>query len=135
MRRIFVSNQFSFIDKTKRIWWQQLNFAVICRNLSDIGPCAVGYAKNLDTNECDDINECDTGEAQCDTNNQACLNTIGSYKCLDIIGSEKKGNCEEGFRYQARIDQCVGEFLNLILIQFKKANFSLNLRKAFPPHC
>jgi hypothetical protein len=70
--------------------------------------CANGYTKNSETDECDDINECDTGEANCDGNNQACLNTIGSYKCLDILNSEKSNNCEEGFRYQARIDQCVG---------------------------
>ena len=70
--------------------------------------------QSIDTKECEDINECDTGEAHCDINNQACLNTIGSYKCLEILVSERTGNCEEGFRYQTRIDQCVGklEFCN-----------------------
>lgn len=72
--------------------------------------CAVGYTKSIDTKDCEDINECDTGEANCDINNQACVNTIGSYKCFTILDSEKNSECEEGFRYQARIDQCVGEF-------------------------
>jgi hypothetical protein len=62
-----------------------------------------------DGSECEDINECETGEATCDINNQACLNTIGSYKCLNIL--TKVSNCDDGYRYQARIDQCVGEFV------------------------
>lgn len=61
--------------------------------------------------KCEDIDECDTGDANCDSANQACLNTLGSYKCLDILNKGNQVNqCEEGFRYQARIDQCVGEF-------------------------
>lgn len=60
--------------------------------------------------KCEDIDECDTGDANCDVANQACLNTIGSFKCLDILNKANQVNqCEDGFRYQARIDQCVGE--------------------------
>lgn len=82
--------------------------------------CAAGYTKNIETKECQDINECDTGEANCDINNQACYNTIGSFKCLDILVSERSSHCEEGFRYQSRIDQCVGK---LKLSQRVKAEF------------
>lgn len=73
--------------------------------------CVIGYTKSIDTNECEDINECDTGEANCDSTNQACLNTVGSFRCLDILVNERTSHCEDGFRYQARIDQCVGMFL------------------------
>lgn len=69
----------------------------------------------METGECEDINECDTGEANCSVENQACMNTIGSYKCLDIIVNDKQNNCEDGYRYQARIDQCVGESKNLFI--------------------
>lgn len=70
--------------------------------------CPDGYAKNMENSVCEDINECDTGDANCDINSQACLNTIGSFKCLDILVNERVNHCEDGFRYQARIDQCVG---------------------------
>lgn len=83
-----------------------------------IHSCASGYAKSSDSDECEDINECDTGEANCHATNQACLNTIGSFKCLDILVSERTSNCEEGFRYQARIDQCVGRvWFSLFILQ------------------
>ena len=60
--------------------------------------------------KCEDIDECETGDANCDVANQACLNTVGSFKCLDILNKANQANqCEDGFRYQARIDQCVGE--------------------------
>ncbi|KAL7022702.1 hypothetical protein ACKWTF_012350 [Chironomus riparius] len=55
--------------------------------------------------QCEDINECETGDANCDRESQACLNTNGSYKCLNIIS--KVSSCEDGYRYQARIAQCV----------------------------
>lgn len=72
--------------------------------------CTAGYTFNESKMKCEDIDECDTGEANCDIANQACLNTIGSFKCLDILNKANQVNqCEDGFRYQARIDQCVGE--------------------------
>lgn len=83
--------------------------------------CAVGYAKNPETYECDDVNECDTGDANCDINSQACLNTIGSFKCLDILESTKVTECGEGFRYQARLEQCVGKFESFHSFSMKAA--------------
>lgn len=76
--------------------------------------CAAGYEKT-ESGDCEDINECDTGDATCDANNQACLNTRGSFRCLDILVSERISNCEDGFRYQSRIDQCVGMLIFLQL--------------------
>lgn len=69
---------------------------------------------NKQTKECEDINECDTGDANCDISNQACVNTLGSFKCYDIITSDRSDQCNEGFRYQARIDQCVGRLFSTI---------------------
>lgn len=85
--------------------------------------CLKGYKKNVGTGACEDIDECDTGDANCHKENQACLNTLGSYKCLDILVTEKSGNdnnskCEEGYRYQARIDQCVGKFSELMFFSY-----------------
>lgn len=104
------SNQFPFIYH--QLKWRPHFKALfsLFLSLSCSVRCAAGYTKSIDTKECEDINECDTGEANCDINNQACLNSIGSFKCLDILNSERTNNCEEGFRYQARIDQCVGTF-------------------------
>jgi Calcium-binding EGF domain len=68
--------------------------------------CPEGYEFNALKQKCEDINECETGAATCDPNNQACFNLMGSYKCLDILS--RVSNCADGYRYQARIDQCVG---------------------------
>ena len=43
-----------------------------------------------------DINECETGTAECDVN-AACINTVGSYRC----------ECESGFTGDGK--SCVGE--------------------------
>lgn len=68
----------------------------------------MGYAFNVSKGKCEDIDECETGDATCTINKQACINTIGSFQCFDIL-SKTVNQCEDGFRYQQRIDQCVGE--------------------------
>ena len=70
--------------------------------------CATGYEKNKITNKCVDINECENGDATCDPDKQACYNTMGSYKCLEILPTDET-HCDDGFRYNARINQCTGK--------------------------
>ena len=55
--------------------------------------CNDGYYGGGD--ECTkDINECETGEHNCDTENGVCYNTMGSYKCLCYDGYiGLKGKC------------------------------------------
>lgn len=73
--------------------------------------CASGYTRNKVTEKCEDTDECETGEATCNATNQACYNTAGSYKCLNILSTDdrQENACEEGFRYHPRIDQCTGK--------------------------
>lgn len=76
--------------------------------------CAAGYEKDKVTNKCEDSNECENGKATCHPTDEACFNTRGSYKCLPILSPLDETHCEDGFRYNARINQCVGEFQMLI---------------------
>lgn len=95
--------------------------------------CETGYKRNVDTGDCDDIDECDTGAAKCHIGNQACLNTLGSYKCLDILETGKSAStndnnkCEEGYQYLARIEQCVGESIRFLIFPLSFRFFLLNL--------
>ena len=78
-----------------------------CKNL--IGGfkciCAEGYRMNINTNQCEDINECNNphlGQQVCDPTQARCVNTIGSYTCQCMKEgyaavyneSSKKYNCE-----------------------------------------
>jgi len=57
--------------------------------------CAEGYKPNSETNQCDDINECEAGTAQCPENSR-CVNREGSFKCI----------CNAGFTYTAETETC-----------------------------
>ncbi|CAG5058296.1 unnamed protein product [Parnassius apollo] len=48
------------------------------------GQCPPGFAKNLQNNACDDINECKLPQPPCPS--YLCENTIGAYKCGGITG-------------------------------------------------
>ncbi|XP_077120986.1 protein disulfide isomerase CRELD2 isoform X2 [Ranitomeya variabilis] len=70
-----------------------------CAGCTGEGPetckaCATGYV--LEADKCTDINECDTSEKVCRRDNENCVNTPGSYKCVCSEGFEDKdGKCEE----------------------------------------
>ncbi|KAJ6646501.1 Fibulin-1 [Pseudolycoriella hygida] len=66
--------------------------------------CDAGYIKNEQSGECEDIDECESGDATCDMSSQVCYNTLGNYKCLDIIQSPSV--CSDGFRYNAKTESC-----------------------------
>ncbi|XP_058053423.1 fibulin-1 [Anopheles bellator] len=70
--------------------------------------CGRGYSRKARTNECEDVNECETGEATCNVESQVCRNTRGSYQCVDVLPPDiacdpgyqpKNGKCED-------IDEC-----------------------------
>ena len=52
------------------------------------------------------MDECETGEATCDTHNQVCMNLEGSYRCLDI----QDVKCDAGYRYDRKAGKCEGMF-------------------------
>ncbi|KXJ70373.1 hypothetical protein RP20_CCG023913 [Aedes albopictus] len=68
----------------------------------DSSDCRRGYEKDQRTGECADVDECETGEATCDTNNQVCMNLEGSYRCLDI----QDVKCDAGYRYDRKAGKC-----------------------------
>ncbi|XP_035894268.1 fibulin-1 isoform X2 [Anopheles stephensi] len=70
----------------------------------DTFACGKGLKYNKHTDECEDVNECETGEATCNPANQVCRNTRGGFICVDIVlpdiacdaGYEpKNGKCED----------------------------------------
>lgn len=75
------------------------------------GPCPKGYLMDLLENTCVDIDECDTGEADCDASTQICRNEVGSYKCVDVIPPSAE-DCKPGFRFNVGNEACEGLFLS-----------------------
>lgn len=63
-----------------------------------------------------DIDECESSDVLCESQ-QYCYNTLGSYKCLDILlpsGSEASVDnspkkCSDGLRHNAKTDECDGK--------------------------
>lgn len=63
--------------------------------------CKSGFEKNPKTNECEDIDECLTGAANCNEN-QYCHNVIGGFECLNV----KSTRCQDGFRFNTKSEEC-----------------------------
>ncbi|XP_062564121.1 fibulin-2 isoform X2 [Armigeres subalbatus] len=78
--------------------------------------CRRGYEKDQRTGECVDVDECETGEATCDSSNQVCMNVEGAYRCLDI----KEVKCDPGYRYSRKVGKC--EDINECLEQTDNCN-------------
>lgn len=80
----------------------------ISENTIDDGKssCSKGYQKDILSDKCIDVDECDTSEATC-TNNQVCINEIGSYKCIDIL--PPNSDCKTGFRFNVKTETCEGK--------------------------
>lgn len=67
--------------------------------------CESGYIKNKD-NLCEDIDECETGDATCDLKTEVCFNKPGTYNCLGVI--PQSTNCDKGLRFNVKTEQCEG---------------------------
>uniref|UniRef100_A0A182KH19 EGF-like domain-containing protein n=1 Tax=Anopheles christyi TaxID=43041 RepID=A0A182KH19_9DIPT len=74
-----------------------------------------GFKLNKHTDECEDVNECETGEATCNPVRQICRNTRGSFLCVDVVlpdiacdaGYEpKNGKCEDVNECLELLDAC-----------------------------
>lgn len=53
-----------------------------------LSDCDAGYIKNEQSGECEDIDECESGDATCDMSSQVCYNTLGEcfgHFTLDLI--------------------------------------------------
>lgn len=73
-------------------------------------PCPKGYAMDLVTEMCVDVDECETGDADCNVDTQICRNEVGSYKCVDVIPPSAE-DCKPGFRFNVGTEACEGLFL------------------------
>ena len=60
--------------------------------------CEVGYIYNPNSDECDDINECEIQLTECYWKSRECVNTVGSYTC---------GDCMEGLIDTGVSDVCI----------------------------
>lgn len=71
--------------------------------------CASGYLLNENTGECEDIDECEGSDIICDLNTQVCVNSKGSYKCLNINQvSNPIPTCPNGYKFDLDTKQCEG---------------------------
>lgn len=75
------------------------------KDFDEDGECETGYMKN-EENICEDIDECETGEANCDLKTDVCFNNPGSFTCLPVIPPTTK--CEKGLRFNVKTEQCEG---------------------------
>ena len=83
--------------------------------------CDVGFARNGETDLCEDIDECETIENLCDIDKQVCYNTRGSFRCLNIQNGEEvnhREECETGMRWNMKLDQCEGKYLKFNMIVY-----------------
>ncbi|KAI2797301.1 Calcium ion binding [Blomia tropicalis] len=74
----------------------------------ELNQCNIGYRYSIETNSCQDINECELNLFPCFPG-QSCHNTIGSYSCYCQTGYEKDpitGYCNDINECQLGIDNC-----------------------------
>uniref|UniRef100_A0A182ML78 EGF-like domain-containing protein n=1 Tax=Anopheles culicifacies TaxID=139723 RepID=A0A182ML78_9DIPT len=88
--------------------------------------CPRGFQYNKRTDDCEDINECETGDATCNPANQVCRNLRGSFQCIDIIPPDI--DCEPG--YEPKNGKCedVNECLELLDACDRETEHCLNGR-------
>ncbi|XP_037784060.1 fibrillin-2-like isoform X6 [Penaeus monodon] len=67
-----------------------------CRTLE----CSTGYQRDI-FGRCRDINECETGDHNCDVSKEECINTQGSFRCKILP------NCTQGFKRDPNTKKCV----------------------------
>ncbi|XP_014488735.1 PREDICTED: fibrillin-1-like [Dinoponera quadriceps] len=65
--------------------------------------CPPGYRYNANNQVCDDIDECSVLSNACTDAKPFCVNTPGSYACLEMTGVK---SCPAGFKYDKSLQQC-----------------------------
>lgn len=65
-----------------------------------VSMCEQGYQYSIDSQECADVNECESGQSvtECYWQSRECINTVGSYHC---------GDCLEGLVETGVADVCI----------------------------
>lgn len=67
--------------------------------------CPPGFKPNVDTNKCEDINECEEDSDVCRLD-QICINQLGQYDCKQKIEPTSDTACPEGLRKKEGSDFC-----------------------------
>ncbi|KYN31855.1 Fibrillin-3 [Trachymyrmex septentrionalis] len=65
--------------------------------------CPPGYESHPLANDCADIDECTVLSAPCTTDKPFCVNTPGSYTCLEMTGVK---SCPAGFKFDKSLQLC-----------------------------
>ncbi|XP_047735451.1 fibrillin-1 isoform X4 [Hyalella azteca] len=73
-----------------------------CQELKDTTSCPAGYKYNDVNKACEDINECEERADDCSASSQTCINSVGSYRCID-----RSPTCSFGYRFDSESRECV----------------------------
>ncbi|MPC59490.1 Fibulin-1 [Portunus trituberculatus] len=69
------------------------------------GRCPPGYSFNLDSQACDDVDECEDDSHNCNWTTHICVNTQGGYMCQEKSGSSE---CVAGYKFSTQQQKCIG---------------------------
>ncbi|CAL4065446.1 unnamed protein product, partial [Meganyctiphanes norvegica] len=65
--------------------------------------CNPGFQLAQDQRSCKDVDECAEGSDSCDWSSQSCVNSVGSFRCID-----REPDCNFGYRFDTEKRACVG---------------------------
>ncbi|XP_018028143.1 fibrillin-3 isoform X3 [Hyalella azteca] len=73
-----------------------------CRLPPRIRSCPPGHRFIAADDACVDINECEERADDCSASSQTCINSVGSYRCID-----RSPTCSFGYRFDSESRECV----------------------------
>lgn len=71
--------------------------------------CPHGFRFHRFTFECEDINECQSGQHECHLATEKCVNTLGSYRCEAKVNKAQAlslVSCPQGFEFNDTSGRC-----------------------------